>query len=95
MLNIKMPISHVTAFIKYKDDTSAVRTCYLVGKFTSPEITDKVNKAFNLSDDKVKKVMVMDVVKDAITCEVTDCQTDIESLAYNAISPNEEEPVLF
>lgn len=95
MLTIKMPVNHITVFIKHEDDSSAVRTAYLVGKFTSPEIKEKMNATFNLSGDNVKKVMVMDVVKDSITVEVTDAQTDIETFAYNAIQPNEDEPIAF
>lgn len=95
MLNIKMPVNHVTVFVKYADDSSAVRTAYLIGKFTSPEIKEKMNNIFNLSGDNVKKVMVMDTVKDSITVEVTDPCMDIETLAYNAIQPVEDEPIAF
>lgn len=95
MLTIKMPVNHVTVFVKYNDDASAVRTAYLIGKFTSPEIKEKMNSIFNLSGDNVKKVMVMDTVKDSITVEVTDPAQDIESLAYNALQPIEDEPIAF
>ena len=95
MLTIKMPINHITVFIKHEDDSSAVRTAYLVGKFTSPEIKEKMNDTFHQHEENVKKVMVMDVVKDSITVEVTDATTDIESLAYNAIQPLEDEPIAF
>lgn len=95
MLSIKMPVNHVTVFVKYNDDSSAVRTAYLIGKFTSPEIKEKMNHIFNLSGDNVKKVMVMDTAKDSITVEVTDPQTDIETLAYNALQPIEDEPIAF
>lgn len=95
MLTIKMPINHITVFIKNEDDTSAVRTAYLVGKFTSPEIKEKMTATFNQPDDHVKKIMVMDVVKNSITVEVTNAQMDVETLAYNAIQPNEDEPIAF
>ena len=95
MLTIKMPINHITVFIKKEDDSSAVRTAYLIGKFTSPEIKEKMNATFNQHEENVKKVMVMDVVKDSITVEVTDATTDIETLAYNAIHPLEDEPIAF
>lgn len=95
MLNIKLPTNHITVFIKHNDDSSEVRTCYLIGKFTSPEIKDKMNALFNLSGDDVKKVMVMDVVKDSVTVEVLDSQVNLETLAYNAIEPNENEPIAF